>query len=118
VKRYTIKQVSPNHYMVIGINALLTKEEAEYIAEACNNYNPLQTNYNNLLQEHEEVCAVNQANAKEAEEFRQLSRELLGALSLISTVFALNIRNYKRFISYTDSVKLIAKAKELLGDAE
>lgn len=73
-----IKGVEGMHrFFKNDFEGFLTDEQAEYIVEACNNYEPLQTNYNNLLAEYEEICSIAEGQSKIIEKYQKAEIEAL-----------------------------------------
>lgn len=81
----------------------------EYIVEACNNYEALETNYQNLLAEHQEICAIAQEQKQTIED----GNALIAKLS-INVGKLLNILDYyKDLLSPSDVGKVEEIKKEV-----
>jgi hypothetical protein len=71
-----------------NIEHYLAKENADFIVEACNNYEALETNYNNLLAEFQEVSAIAQEQGNEIEKLEGKADTLANYLAGIIKVMA------------------------------
>jgi hypothetical protein len=57
---------------------LIAGTDDAFIVEVCNNYEALETNYQNLLSDYEEICTIAQEQAKIIERYQKAEIEALG----------------------------------------
>lgn len=95
----------------IPVALSIEESDAEFIIEACNNYEALQANYHNLLAEHQEVCAIAQEQKQTIEDDNALITKLSANIGKLLNI----VDYYKDFLSPSDAGKVDEIKKEVEG---